>query len=43
METEVLPAPPAVKKALSEVVAESAKVFADMLEEAKVDKKAVLI
>jgi hypothetical protein len=35
METEVLPAPPAVKKALSEVVAESAKIFADMLEEAK--------
>lgn len=35
METEVLSAPPEVKKTLSKVVAESSKIFADMLEEAK--------
>ncbi|MDO8451551.1 MAG: hypothetical protein Q7S76_01650 [bacterium] len=35
LETEVLPVPPAIKKALSRVVAESAKVFADMLKKAK--------
>ena len=35
METNVLPAPPAIKKALSEVVAESAKVLAEMLQRAK--------
>jgi len=35
MKTEVVPAPPSVKKALSELVAESAKVFADMLQKAR--------
>jgi len=35
METEVLPAPPAVKKVLSRVVAESTKVLSDMLQKAK--------